>query len=162
MVSEAGLAAIVPSRVAERAGVGRATLYRHYSGRLDLIKDGLGHARFAPPPSTVDPRADVVAHLLSLAMAFQQGPLRPALAALLTESLHDAEIAALLDEMLEQGQQGLCTRLSEPDAARLLRPGTSIDTVVELLGGWVFYRSFIRRDRLTHADVVGLVAQVLP
>lgn len=65
LLADEGLEAITHARVAERAGVGRATVYRHWADRDALLLDAL-RAHMPPiaaPPDTGEPLDDVRAML---------------------------------------------------------------------------------------------------
>lgn len=67
-LAEAGSAGFSVERVAERAGASKASLYRRWSGRADLLADVVCRlpADLAPTPSTGSLRSDVLALLRSL------------------------------------------------------------------------------------------------
>ncbi|MEN0065660.1 MAG: TetR/AcrR family transcriptional regulator C-terminal ligand-binding domain-containing protein [Myxococcota bacterium] len=131
-----------PARVAKEAGVGRATVYRHWAGRTALLRDALGHARFPPPAPTGDLVRDAVALLGALRTALVDGPLRSILAALVAEALTDPDTRDLLDALLAQGHDGLRHLLKEAQQAGQVAPDLVVLQAVELLGGLVFYLAF--------------------
>lgn len=67
-LAEAGSAGFSVERVAERAGASKASLYRRWSGRADLLADVVCRlpADLAPTPSTGSLRSDALALLRSL------------------------------------------------------------------------------------------------
>ncbi|MBX2802313.1 MAG: TetR/AcrR family transcriptional regulator [Myxococcales bacterium] len=161
LVVEHGLTAVTHARVAERAGVGRATMYRHWSDRRALLQDGLGHARFAPPPRSGRWRDDVLALLAALRDAMVHGPLRAVLAALLADALHDGATADLLDALLAEGHDALSDVLADA-VSRGDLPALPIDDTVRLLGGVVFYGAFVRREALPDEALRAAVDRILP
>ncbi len=71
LIAEHGVAAVTYEAIAKRAGTSRATLYRKWPERDDLLKDAL--LRFAessvPIPDTGDLRADIVELLCAISDA---------------------------------------------------------------------------------------------
>lgn len=88
-----GYAALTMERVADRAGAGKASLYRRWNSRAELVRDTAYHfMRDAEGlPDTGSLRADLI-ELLSQTAELLAGPLGTALRALLSESLADDRI----------------------------------------------------------------------
>lgn len=68
---EHGYGGFSMERVAERAGAGKASLYRRWSSRFELVLDTLDHVmpRFENPPDTGCLREDLLAMLRAVAAA---------------------------------------------------------------------------------------------
>jgi AcrR family transcriptional regulator len=74
LVQEVGYDGLRMSDVAERAGVGLATIYRRWPTKRDLVHAALGCAALPfELPCTGDPRADVRALLLAMATDLNTG-----------------------------------------------------------------------------------------
>nr|MDT0665880.1 helix-turn-helix domain-containing protein [Micromonospora sp. DSM 115978] len=69
LLAEHGFAALTMDLVAARARAGKATLYRRWSGKLDLVADAVAQLGAAPAtdPDTGSLRGDVLAQLRELA-----------------------------------------------------------------------------------------------
>lgn len=93
-LTEVGYVAFSLARVAERAGTGRASLYRRWPGRAALVVDAIDHAvvRSIDVPDEGDLRADFLALLRSAADVLS-GPIGAAARGLLAESLSDPVLA---------------------------------------------------------------------
>lgn len=98
-----GLLAVTPTRVAERSGVARRTLYRHWPTADDLVHDALAGASFPTYPVTGVLEDDLRAHLEQLRDALQHGPLSYILLALGERAAVDPAMARLRDRLVEQG-----------------------------------------------------------
>jgi AcrR family transcriptional regulator len=156
---EQGLDGVTHQAVAERAGVGRATLYRHWPDRDALLVEGFGHARFSPPPATGELRADLFGLLESLRAGLVDGPLARFVAALLERSFHHEPSAKLLDTLTAQGHHALERRLRQ--AVEVGELEVNVSLAVAQLGGAVFYRALIRRERLSPRFIGQLVDDFL-
>ena len=89
-LSERGYATLTMERVAERARASKASLYRRWPSRIELVIDAVRHA-FPDPASTPDTgslRGDLLA-ALRLAAAQLAGPAGEALRGVLSDVLRD-------------------------------------------------------------------------
>jgi AcrR family transcriptional regulator len=161
LVLAEGPAAVTHARVAERARVGRATLYRHWPERTGLLRAALGHARFPAAPRTGDTRGDLVALLESLRAAMVDGPLRPILATLMAQAEHDPEIAALCAALTGEGHAATVAVLRDGIARGVLRVELDVERAVAALGGPVFYRAFVRGEPLGPEALPAIVDDAL-
>lgn len=108
-----GYAHFTMGRVAERAGTGRASLYRRWPGRAELVLDAVRHA-VVDSVVVADHgalRADLLA-LFRSAADLLAGPVGEATRGLLAESLHDPVLTT---------------------AARSQLPGAGCELVLEIL-----------------------------
>jgi AcrR family transcriptional regulator len=94
LLTEVGFGGLTIDAVAHRAGVGKATIYRRWDGKEQLVLDALAAGRIpVPQPDTGTLRDDLLAYYLPLAdIEAQQGAVRlmPALAA---EAAVDPDLA---------------------------------------------------------------------
>lgn len=98
MLEETGYERLSMEEVARRAGVGKAALYRRWSGKLDMVFDALG--RLSAPPEQIQASSltDAVQELLRQASAW----------------LTDARTRAVLPDLIAQAGR-------HPELARALR-----------------------------------------
>lgn len=89
-LAEGGYAALTMERVAERACAGKASLYRRWNSRAELVRDTVYHLmrEVEGVPDTGTLRGDLVA-MLTQTTCLLSGPLGAALRALLSEMLAD-------------------------------------------------------------------------
>jgi AcrR family transcriptional regulator len=87
---EVGYAKLTMERVAERAGTGKATLYRRWNSRMELVLDAVAHhlPEAALLPDTGSLRGDLLALLRQQAEVLA-GPVGEAMRALLSDALRD-------------------------------------------------------------------------
>ena len=158
-----GYARLTMEGVATHAGVGKATLYRRWSSKAELILDAIRTMKASVPhPDTGDTRADLVAIMRTVVSRAVEPRSARISAALLAEVQRDPELAELfrqqflLPRRLET-QEVLRRGLARGD----LRPDADISLVLDQLMGSVFYRQLIVGQPLRAADVEPLVDQVL-
>ena len=98
---EHGYSALTMDRVAVRARAGKATLYRRWPSKVELVADTLRHYApvFAPPPDSGRLRDDLLA-LLRTAADELNGPACEASRGLIAELVSNPELAALLRDRL--------------------------------------------------------------
>ena len=93
-LAEVGYANLRVERVAERAGASKASLYRRWPGKVELVMDAVYHVLPAPgsAPDTGALRGDVLALLRAVAERLA-GPAGQGLRGLLSDALRDPEQA---------------------------------------------------------------------
>lgn len=105
---EEGWERVTVSRVAERSGYARTTLYRHWPQRLDLLRDLIGEeARLVHTTPQGDLRADLVAELEAFRVAMTSTGLGRVMIAIGQQARDDAELADLNRSMRADGARVL-------------------------------------------------------
>lgn len=159
LMVEAGLEAITHQKVAQRAGVGRRTVYRHWPTRSELLHDALSGASFPTYEPTGDLAADVRTHLDQLRDALVHGPLAFVVLALGERSTIDPEFAALRARLVDAGCEPLRRVLGEA-AQRGDLPGADVEQLVAELEGPLFYLVCVRGEAPSDALLDSLVNRV--
>jgi AcrR family transcriptional regulator len=98
-LAEVGYARLSVERVAERASASKASLYRRWPGKVELVMDAVYHVLPDPAsaPDTGSLRGDLLALLRAVADQLA-GPAGQAMRGLLSDALRDPERAAQLRE----------------------------------------------------------------
>ncbi|MEJ5256559.1 MAG: TetR/AcrR family transcriptional regulator [Acidimicrobiales bacterium] len=105
---EEGWERVTVSRVADRSGYARTTLYRHWPQRLDLLRDLIGEeARLVHTTPTGDLRADLIAELEAFRVAVTSSGLGRVMIAIGQQARDDAELADLNRSMRADGARVL-------------------------------------------------------
>src|SRR5688500_16592931 len=99
LLAQDGLEAVTHQTVATRAGVGRATVYRHWPQLLAVRLAARSVTAFALPPrpedlraaSGGDPRTELAHHLRAIAARFNE-PVGAVVAAIISGAEHDEEM----------------------------------------------------------------------
>lgn len=162
ILEEEGPAGITHLRVAERAGVGRATVYRHWPQPADLLQEVISQV---PVPFLEQP-GDTFRDRLRATLArtrddFGQPIMQTVLASMIDRSMHDesadevrqtkigtvvARMAEGLAEAMEAGEL-----VGEPDA----------DELIARLVGPIFFRQLLQRQSISDDFLERLIDETL-
>lgn len=151
LFAESGPAGLCIEQVAARAGVGKATIYRRWPGKEDMLLDGLPLLASAlPAPQGRSVRADLIA-LLDASCRDAADPRRRRLIALLQgEGLQYPRLAArYLETVIQPRREAFRVVLRRGVATGELREDTDIEAAMYLLNGAV-----VAGMSGMHADVV--------
>jgi AcrR family transcriptional regulator len=155
LLAEAGPGGLTYSRLAERAGVTRQTLYRHWPARaalfVDLILDG---PEVGYPEPGADLRAVATAWLASLRAGLSDQAARAAVLAVTAQADHDPDCARALERIAADRLAAL-NDLLVPSGHRL----TAEDYI--LLVGPLLARLFFERATVTSEFIDAVVLQWL-
>lgn len=161
LLIDEGLDAVTHQRVAEVAGVGRRTLYRHWPDARSLLHDALALTRAPEAPIGADLTETVLAHLVAFDAAMHVGPLGYILAALFERSTHDPEFESLRSELAATGCRPLESALSAAADRGELPTDLDVEAAVAMLEGPVLHGAIVRRRRMSHERMRALVDAVL-
>jgi len=118
-MAEVGYSRLAMERIAARAGASKASLYRRWPSRAELVIAALGHhyGRPEPVPDTGNLREDVLA-LLRLGAARLNGIFGVAARGLMAENLTDPDRNASLRANMFTGRNRLMREILDRAAAR--------------------------------------------
>jgi AcrR family transcriptional regulator len=139
LFAERGPDALGIEQVAARAGVGKATIYRRWRGKEDMLLDAVGSLRSQlPVPQGRSVRADLVA-ILDWICREAADPRRARLFALLQGegARYPRLLARYLDTVVEPRREVVASVLRRGVATGELRENTDIDAAALLLNGAV-------------------------
>lgn len=145
LLSEVGYSAMTMKGIAERAGVGRQTVYRWWSTKAEILFEAVRYD--APQELAVTPsgsaEADLAAFLNKLTQFLTHSDAGLAYRALLGEAQHDPAVAALIashDVVVAAARMALTAALPTVRTAVLA-------DAVALLVGPTFFRALTGQDR---------------
>jgi AcrR family transcriptional regulator len=154
LVRDSGIEGVTHQRVAEEADVGRASVYRHWPERVDLLLDALGGVGEPGPwSSSGSLEQDLERELRRLQGILNSSPLVPELIALIGRAEWEPALRALKQQLLGQGTNGLRRSLEEGIARGELPSDLRIDDALATLAGPLFFQRLLA-DRGIHADFV--------
>lgn len=118
-LAEAGYAELTMERVAVRARASKASLYRRWSSRAELVADAIRQVMPAHDelPDTGDVREDILA-LLRYAASWLTGPHGEAVRGLLAETLRDPELTRAVRARITGSGADLMLEILRRGAAR--------------------------------------------
>jgi AcrR family transcriptional regulator len=157
LVRRDGVEAVTHQRVAVEAGIGRATVYRHWPDRTHLLLDAL--AEPDDPESWTgsgDLRTDLVRELGRLQRILSASPFVPELAALIGRAEWQPELRELEQQLLAHGTAGLRRSLRQAVARGELPEDLTLDSALAQLAGPLFYRRMLAHEPIadTFVDAV--------
>jgi AcrR family transcriptional regulator len=162
---EVGFDELTIERVAARAGVGKATIYRRWSSKTDLVVDAVGSMK--PPlvqPDTGSTRDDLIA-LFAAAPGHEEDDRDSArlLVGLCMELQRSPEMGELYRERFAAPRRRVAAEILERGIARgEIRADVDPEEVVDLVIGPLFYRQLVTGRSRGPDDVARLVDMVLP
>ena len=163
LFADAGLEGLTVEGVAARAGVGKATVYRRYPGKLELVVASLKAAADveSPLPDTGAVRGDLLELVDALIARLTGTAVGRAMPMLVAEAARVPELAAEHQKIVRE-KRGRVRAVVERAVARGdLRAGVDADLVVDTCVGPVFYRFLVTRAPLDDEFADALVDSVL-
>ena len=164
LLVEGGLAAVTVEAVMARTGAARATVYRHWATRDDLVLAGLEHL-MPPPRADAAPDAPVEVALLAVVAGFAaqlaDEPWATALPVLLDAARRDPRLRARMDAFLAQRKHPVRQLLVRAVQAGELRPDLDPDVAVSQLLGPLMFRRIISAEPLDEAVVDAVAGDFL-
>lgn len=149
-----GWHAVTHLRVAEEAGVGRATMYRHWPSVEDLLSDVLVDCQqpWEASPPTGDLHTDLVTELDTFAAALQHSKLPEILVAAMERASTDPRIQAMHDSMTEISRRPLWTVVAAAIERGELDPALDEQTAAAHTLGPLLYQCLFDEVAITQAD----------
>ena len=163
LMAESGVHELRVDDVAGRAGVGKATIYRRYRSKDELITAAVaGLVSEITVPDTGRTRADLLA-LMRGAVKVYRGSVEAAVMPSLVEAMsRDAELARLVREGFLAGRRAALRAVLERGIQRGdLRVDLDIDLALDVLGGPLFYRLLITGGPIDEQLAEGVVELIL-
>lgn len=162
LFGEEGYGGLTIEAVAARAGVGKSTIYRHWSGKLGLIEDAIRTLKAPlPPPEEGSVRERVVGLLVQMATQLGDSTWSRCLPAMIDAAERDAEVLAIHRNIATERFKVLVDLLAEGVATREVPEGTDLALLAECLVGPIIVRRLLLHEPLDPAAVPALVDQVL-
>jgi AcrR family transcriptional regulator len=145
LLAEQGFQQLTMEQVARRAGVGKATIYRRWPAKADLVKDAIRYfSAELPVPDTGSLAGDYAVlseAVLAVARDRNAALLMPRL---LSEVAQDPEMHAVFsDWLVEPRREVLRTVLRRAIERGELRPDADLELLIDMLVGPVIYRFII-------------------
>jgi len=162
LVQRAGFEGVSHQQVAAEAGVGRATVYRHWPKRTDLLLHALAEVE-APHDwqSSGDLATDLAKELQRLQRTLSSSPLVPELVALIGRAEWDQGLRETKKELLSSGTAGLRRTLEAGIERAELPAELDLDTTIARLAGPLFYQRVLAHAPLEEDFVSRIVTGFL-
>jgi AcrR family transcriptional regulator len=148
--------------VAAEAGVGKATIYRRWPSRAELMLATVHRTALdLADPGTGSVRADLVFVLSALAVKLRLTNVGQLLPALMAEAAVNPEMSRTLGAFMEARRQLPRDILVRAVERGELPADTDVDLALDLLGGAVFFRALVARSPVEPEAVEQMVDAVL-
>lgn len=157
LVQRAGFEAVSHQNVAEEAEVGRATVYRHWPNRTDLLLEAVAEA---DTPDAWESSGDLTTDLtrgLERLRRTLGSPLVPELVALIGRAEWDPELRETKLELLASGTAGLRRALEAGIERGELPASLDVEATIARLAGPLLYRRILAHAPIEEAFVSRII-----
>jgi AcrR family transcriptional regulator len=154
-----GLEGMSVDAVAARAGVSKATIYRRYPSKEELVVAAVlvMADETAPKPDTGSLRGDVSASLQNLRALLADPVLGAATRMLVSDVLHHDGLATMHREFVRMRREGTFDAFRRAIARGELDPEVDFDFAADILSAPLFYRHLVMRETVTDEYVERVV-----
>lgn len=162
LLGELGYGGLTIEAVAARAGVGKSTIYRHWSGKLELIEEAIRTLKVASAlPDVGSMRDQVIGMLTELATNMADSTWSNCLPAIIDAAERDPEVLAIHRRTVYARRQILIDLLAEGVRRGEIRAQADLSFLAESLIGPIVIRRLLLHDPLDPAKVPAMVDQLL-
>ncbi len=146
-LAEVGYGAMTIESIARRAGVGKATVYRHWRGKLDLVASALETMKEdVVPPTEGTVRERVTTLLSAIAVHLAESDLAKCLPALISAAQYDDAVRDFQRGFSRARRGVLVALLDEGIANGELDPDLDSELTAEVLAGPLFYARLLAHE----------------
>jgi AcrR family transcriptional regulator len=168
-LANVGYGNVTIESVAARAQTGKASIYRRWPTKQELVVDSVGCLLSGPLLSVAGPRLDdsvstrdAILGLVRQAAEVMTGPHGDAMRSIMGESLRDQEFCSTVEcDFYDPRKQALIELLERGVARGEVRPDAVRALVPDVLAGTLVYRLLVRRQPVVDADLVDFVDGVV-
>jgi AcrR family transcriptional regulator len=146
LLFEHGYRALSMEQVRERAGVGKATLYRRYGSKEELVRAVVAHLNTGvpEPPDTGSLKGDFDAIARALLAGAQVSGALTFMPRMLSEVAHDPELREIFYAALVQPRRDLLEAIVRRAIGRgEVRADVDVELAIDMLAGPIVYRILI-------------------
>jgi AcrR family transcriptional regulator len=163
LFAESGAAGLCIEKVAARAGVGKATIYRRWPGKEDLLLDAIAGLKAPlPQPPGKSVREDLIMLLSAMCEQFADPCQAREFALLLGEGVkYPRLMSRYIETVIEPRREVFRSALRRGVAVGQLRADTDVDAALFMLTGSVLARSRYGEIPVEPGYVVRVVDQLL-
>lgn len=147
LLAEEGVGGLTVDAVAARAGVGKATVYRHWASRADLIVDAV--SSLMTDDEAIDRgslREDLRAAYERIGSVCSTGTLAQVMPTLAEAAGRDPELATVHRDFVARRRRHLLAALERAAERGELRPDLDPEVAADLVAGPMFYKKLVHHQ----------------
>lgn len=163
LLADHGAEAVTHLKVAQQAGVARATVYRHWPDRAAILV-ALLRTSVDIVPASADPDLDLIDRVTATLGTFARalnGDGGRTLAAMIGLAEWDEDVFAALERMTQFGPMLLHAIISDGIATGSLVARSDPDLVADMLIGPLYFRRLLYHDHIDDAYIDTLVQRTI-
>jgi len=163
LVAELGVERTTIDEVANRSGVAKTTIYRHFESKQALVVEAV-HACTHIPTIVTDSgslRDDLISCFSGMTKASYEGRLGDMMLSLMDAAQRDPELGRLVRAQADQRRRFATSVIERAVARGDLPADLDVELTVTLLSGPLVYTKLVRRQRVTDELVASVVDSVL-
>jgi AcrR family transcriptional regulator len=162
VLADRGPAGFTVDAVATLAGCGKATIYRRWSSRSELLLDAAGRIGLEPEPVDTGSVADDLVLLASnLATKLRDTPTGRIIPAVVAEAAVNPEMRARVTEFIHDRRRVPAQAVLRGIERGELAADTDVDLVLDVTGGVTFFRMMIAGTGVDEAYLRRVVEHTL-
>ncbi len=163
LLREEGYAGLTIDGIAQRAGVGKQTIYRWWKGKPELVLEAFATyaSREIPLPDKGSVEADVEAFLATSFRKLNEGA-APVVRGLMADAILDPEFGDLLREVFIARRRAALKSLLERGVERgEIAANADLELAIDMLFGPMWYRLLNRHAPLNRRFATGLARNLM-
>jgi AcrR family transcriptional regulator len=162
LVAEVGVERTTIDEIANRSGVAKTTIYRHFASKEVLVVEAVHACTYIPVVTdTGSLRDDLISCFSGTTKASYDGRLGDMMLSLMDAAQRDPELGRLVRAQTDQRRRFATTLIERAVARGDLPADVDVDLLVTLLAGPLVYTKLVRRQRVTDELVAAVVDTVL-
>lgn len=162
LVAEHGVSGLTVDAVAARAGVGKATIYRHWGSRARLVHDAVSCMKDPlEEPDTGSLRGDLISLVRQVVKYLRQDDTARVLPSLLDAAVREPELAELRVESIRHRRSFFERAVQRAVERGELPEDVETQLLIDLVVAPFFYRRLMALSQVRASDVEPVVDAVL-
>jgi AcrR family transcriptional regulator len=169
-LSEVGYSAFSVEGVAARARTGKASIYRRWATKQELVLDALCGVLPTPQQCGIElelgndelTTADALRQVAQVICTILNSPAGDAMRAVKCEAFIDPELARTVDERFQAPRRAAMLAILRRGVERgEVRPAAVTDMIADVLPAVIAHRVILMREPVSEADIAAIIDQVL-
>lgn len=162
-LTQGGMNGVSVDDVARESGVAKTTIYRHWPTRSALLIDACSRMGSPQPlPNRGTLRDDLRVLARAVAKQLRTAAWAGALPSIIDAAERDAEIAAMQTSMHRQNVEPYRAAVESAKARGEIAPEASVDLVIAMTLGPLFYRRWFSKEPIDDAFVDAVIDAAMP